>query len=99
MYCELSSLNAAVELVERFKKGGDNGRIGRLGNRVVEVEMSSQTNLMATLFPSTKCGVNWIGTRPNIVMDSEHPWENFKGFITEEEMVMLSKHVETPQRV
>ncbi|KAJ8117002.1 hypothetical protein ONZ43_g4307 [Nemania bipapillata] len=98
VFCELSNLNAAIELVDRFKKGPDNGRIGRLGSRIVEVELSSQTNLMATLFPSSRHGVNWRGNRPNIVTDSAYPWENFKGFFTEEEMVMLCKHVENPQR-
>ncbi|KAI0862882.1 hypothetical protein F4860DRAFT_522847 [Xylaria cubensis] len=97
-YCELSSLNAAIELVERFKRGADNGRTGRLGNRIVEVELSSQTNLMLALFPSTLNGVTWIGPNPQIVTGSMWPWENFKGFFTEEEMVMLSKHVENPQR-
>ncbi|KAI8951539.1 hypothetical protein F4801DRAFT_601121 [Xylaria longipes] len=97
-YCELSSLNAAIELVERFKRGAENGRVGRLGNRIVEVELSSQTNLMLALFPSTRYGVAWIGSNPQIMTGSEWPWEDFRGFFTEEEMVMLSKHVENPQR-
>ncbi|TGJ83331.1 hypothetical protein E0Z10_g5413 [Xylaria hypoxylon] len=97
-YCELSSLDAAIEMVERFKKGADNGRIGRLGNRVVEVELSSQTNLMTTLFPSSRYGVTWMGTRPQILKGSRYPWENFRAFFTEEEMVMLSKHVDNAQR-
>ncbi|RWA14186.1 hypothetical protein EKO27_g932 [Xylaria grammica] len=97
-YCELSSLDAAVEMVERFKKGAENGRVGRIGNRVVEVELSSQTTLMTTLFPSSRYGVTWMGTRPHIVSGSGYPWENFRGFFTEEEMVMLSKHVENGQR-
>ncbi|KAI1755812.1 hypothetical protein F4782DRAFT_538262 [Xylaria castorea] len=97
-YCELSSLNAAIELVERFKRGAENGRTGRLGNRIVEVELSSQTTLMLALFPSTLNGVTWMGPNPQIVTGSEWPWENFKGFFTEEEMVMLSKHVENAQR-
>ncbi|KAJ8126640.1 hypothetical protein O1611_g6998 [Lasiodiplodia mahajangana] len=98
-YCELFSLNAAIELVERFnKKGPENGRTARIGTRVVEVELSSQTSLMATLFPISKCGVKWKGTRPEITMGHKDPWENFKGFFTEEEMVMLSKHIDSPQR-
>jgi hypothetical protein len=27
------------------------------------------------------------------------PWKTFKGFVTDEEMTMLVKHVEIPQRV
>lgn len=98
-FCEVSSLHAAIELVERFKKGAENGRVGRLGNRVVDIELSSQKGLMLALFPTSRHGVEWIGTHPHIVTDAQYPWENFKGFFTEEEMVMLSKHVENVQRV
>ncbi|KAI0447193.1 hypothetical protein F4803DRAFT_558879 [Xylaria telfairii] len=97
-YCELSSLNAAIELVDKFKRGAENGRTGRLGSRIVDVELSSQTNLMLALFPSTINGVTWIGPNPHVVTGSEHPWEDFKGFFSEEEMIMLTKHVENPQR-
>ncbi|KAI1203545.1 hypothetical protein F5X97DRAFT_330204 [Nemania serpens] len=97
-FCEVSSLHAAIELVERFKKGAENGRVGRLGNRVVDIELSSQKGLMLALFPTSRHGVEWIGTHPHIVTDAQYPWENFKGFFTEEEMVMLSKHVENVQR-
>jgi hypothetical protein len=98
-YVEVTNLNAAIELVDRFKRNAEYSRIARLGNRVVEVELSSQTQLMQALFPSTKDGVNWIGARPTIVAGSQWPWENFKSFFTEEEMAMLSKHVDSPQRV
>ncbi|KAI0805459.1 hypothetical protein GGR55DRAFT_697991 [Xylaria sp. FL0064] len=105
-FCEFSSLNAAIEIVERFKKGtglgaetgAETGRVSRLGDRVVQIELSSQTVLMKNLFPSSKNGVSWIGTRPELVSGSAHPWENFSGFFTEEEMVMLIKHVENSQR-
>ncbi|KAI8627043.1 hypothetical protein F5Y19DRAFT_477934 [Xylariaceae sp. FL1651] len=96
-YCELTSLEAAIELVERFKKSAESGRVGRLGNRTVEVELSSQTNLMKALFPVAH-GVNWINARPSVQTTHKYPWENFKCFFTEEEMVMLSKHVENSQR-
>ncbi|KAI1131029.1 hypothetical protein F5Y10DRAFT_275738 [Nemania abortiva] len=98
VYCEFSSQDAAIEIVNRFKKGPENGRIARLGNRVIEVELSSQKKLMATLFPSSKYSVNWERGQPDIKRNPEYPWESFKGFITEEEMVMLAKHVENPQR-
>ncbi|KAI0506184.1 hypothetical protein F5B22DRAFT_639406 [Xylaria bambusicola] len=97
-FCELSSLNAAIEIVERFAKGAENGRLPRLGSRVVEIDLSSQTTLMKTVFPSSKNGVQWKGTRPQLVTSSAYAWENFSGFFTEEEMVMLRKHVDNPQR-
>jgi hypothetical protein len=98
-YVELQSLEAAIELVEKLKKSTDFGRVGRLGNRIVEIELSSQTQLMKALFPSTRYGVNWVGARPHIITDAEHPFENFKSFFTVEEMTMLCKHVENSQRV
>ncbi|KAI0403589.1 hypothetical protein F4802DRAFT_598983 [Xylaria palmicola] len=98
-YCELASFDAASELVERFRRGAEHGRgAGRLGNRVVEVELSSQSHLMRTLFPSTLHGVHWQGNRPKVVAQSRYPWENFRAFFTVEEMAMLTKHVESPQR-
>ncbi|KAI0434792.1 hypothetical protein F5Y09DRAFT_354795 [Xylaria sp. FL1042] len=105
-FCELSSLNAAIEIVERFKKSNETGpetgagtsRVSRLGDRVVQIELSSQTVLMKNLFPGSRNGVSWIGTRPELISGSVHPWENFSGFFTEEEMVMLTKHVENSQR-
>lgn len=98
-FCELTSLNAAIEIVERFTKSAESGRLPRVGSRIVEVELSSQTTLMKTLFPSTRNGVHWKGTRPLLIWGSEHPWDDFKSFFTEEEMVMLSKHIENTQRV
>ncbi|KAI1362647.1 hypothetical protein F5Y08DRAFT_329983 [Xylaria arbuscula] len=97
-FCELTSLDAAVEIVERFTKSAENGRLPRVGNRVVDVEVSSQTVLMKTLFPSSRNGVRWEGTSPHLVTDSEYTWENFKSFFTVEEMVMLGKHIENAQR-
>ncbi|KAI2639449.1 hypothetical protein GGS21DRAFT_538162 [Xylaria nigripes] len=97
-FCELTSLDAAIEMVEKFKKNAENGRITRLGARIVDVELSSQTNLMLSLFPSTRYGVNWIGARPEIVQKAKWSWENFRGFFTVEEMIMLTKHIENSQR-
>ncbi|GAP89936.2 putative RNA RNP-1 [Rosellinia necatrix] len=97
-FCEISDLDAAMEVVNRFTKGAENGRVGRIGNRLVEIELSSQSVLMSTLFPSSRNTVDWKGTTPQIKTGSRNPWENFKSFFTEEEMAMLSKHVESPQR-
>ncbi|KAI1299688.1 hypothetical protein F5Y03DRAFT_408646 [Xylaria venustula] len=97
-YCEISSLDAAIQTVERFKTDPDNNRVSRLGNRVVEVQLSSQSVLMQTLFPSSRNGVVWIGTHPELVEGSQYSWENFSSFLTEEEMIMLNKHIENTQR-
>lgn len=98
-YVEFMSLQAAVNAVEKHHRCQANGRLSRLGDRPVELELSSQAALMQDLFPLAK-GVRWDGPTPVILADHPtQPWNCFKGFITEEEMTMLIKHVEIPQRV
>jgi hypothetical protein len=71
-----------------------------LGSRHVDVELSSQEQLMKDLFPKAK-NVQWQGSRPIIIArDENDPYNSgFQGFISKEELVMLVKHVEAPQRV
>lgn len=98
-YVEFTTLDEASKAVERHHNGIANGRTCRLGDRQVEVELSSQGGLMHDLFPLAT-GVIWNGGSPQFKpLNIEHPWENFKGFISEEEMTMLVKHVEVPHRV
>ncbi|KAI1495808.1 hypothetical protein F5X99DRAFT_402332 [Biscogniauxia marginata] len=97
-FVEFTSFQDAIQVVEKFQqRNANNGRIGRIGTRHVEVEVSSQTQLMKALFPIAR-GVIWGGTRPQIQRGSQFPWENFKSFFTEEEISMLWKHVDCPQR-
>lgn len=97
-YIEFMSPQGAVAAVDRYQKNIAMGRHARLGDRPVEIELSSQSSLMKDLFPLAK-GVRWDGARPVILQDHPtEPWSCFKGFITEEEMTMLVKHVEVPQR-
>ncbi|PSS03298.1 hypothetical protein BD289DRAFT_359294 [Coniella lustricola] len=97
-YVEFLSTEAALNVVERHQKNALNGRLTRLGDRPVDVELSSQAALMRDLFPLAK-GVYWDGPRPIIIeAHPSQPWQSFKGFITEEEMTMLVKYVEIPQR-
>ncbi|KAI1433690.1 hypothetical protein GGR50DRAFT_705123 [Xylaria sp. CBS 124048] len=98
VYCELDSEEAALELVEKFKNSFENGSIGRLGTRIIDVELSSNTNLMRALFPCTRNGVEWVDDHPFIIHGSDWPWENFKAFVSGEEIVMLLKNVENAQR-
>ncbi|KAI1865196.1 hypothetical protein JX265_008243 [Neoarthrinium moseri] len=96
-FVEFRSYDDAANAYERFKRHSDAGRVTRLGDRPVEVEVSSQTELMKQLFPIAT-GVVWHGTHPMIQSDSPYSFENFKAFVTEEEMAMLVKHVEFPMR-
>lgn len=97
-YVEFMTLADAMKAVERHNSTLNRGRLARLGDRPVEVELSSQSHLMADLFPLAR-GVMWQGSDPQIQPPIEgQPWNDFKGFITEEEMTMLVKHVEIPHR-
>ncbi|TVY81293.1 hypothetical protein LSUE1_G004001 [Lachnellula suecica] len=99
-YVEFINLNEAVSAVNRFETNRTGGRGGRLGQRHVEVELSSQEVLMKDLFPKAK-NVHWVGGRPVITPKDPNDKYNsgFQGFVSKEELVMLSKHVEAPQRV
>lgn len=98
-YVEFCTLEDAMKAVERHQQNVSNGRLSRLGDRPVEVELSSQAHLMKDLFPLA-VGVFWDGVTPEFKpFNPKEPWENFKGFISEEEMIMLMKHVEVPHRV
>ncbi|KAG6002397.1 hypothetical protein E4U21_003128 [Claviceps maximensis] len=97
-YVEFLSLDDANKAVEKHHQHSLNGRVSRLGDRPVDVELSSQESLMRDLFPQAK-GIVWNGVTPNFKpFHPEWLWENFKGFVSEEEMVMLVKHVEVPHR-
>ncbi|GAB1312289.1 hypothetical protein MFIFM68171_02499 [Madurella fahalii] len=97
-YVEFMSLPDAMRAVERHQLAIQKGRNAKLGDRPVEVQLSSQSALMKDLFPLAS-GVFWEGSKPVIQGPIEgQPWKTFKGFVTEEEMTMLVKHVEIPQR-
>lgn len=99
-YVEFTNLNEAVNAVNRFEINRAGNRGGRLGSRHVDVELSSQEQLMKDLFPKAK-NVTWQGSRPVIIPNDPRDLYNsgFQGFISKEELVMLVKHVEAPQRV
>lgn len=99
-YVEFINFNEAVGAVNRFEINRSGGRGGRLGQRHVEVELSSQDQLMKDMFPKAK-NVNWVGGRPEVVPRDPNDIYNsgFQGFVSKEELVMLVKHVEAPQRV
>lgn len=98
-FVEFTDFGEAVSAVNRFENNRVGGR-GRLGQRHVEVELSTQGALMKELFPKAK-NVQWDGMRPHIVpRDPNDPYNSgFQGFIIKEELIMLLKHVESPQRV
>ncbi|KAK2006987.1 hypothetical protein LZ32DRAFT_667893 [Colletotrichum eremochloae] len=97
-YVEFHTLEDASKAVEKYQQNIGRGRMTRIGQRPVDIELSSQAALMKDLFPSAK-GVFWTGTNPQILpINDQEPWANFKGFVSNEEMTMLVKHVEVPHR-
>ncbi|KAM3447120.1 hypothetical protein MY3296_009020 [Beauveria thailandica] len=97
-YVEFMTLEDAMRAVEKHAQNQLSGRPTRLGDRPVDLQLSSQANLMKDLFP-VAAGVIWKGVTPEIQpFKPNEPWSNFKGFISAEEMVMLVKHVEVPHR-
>lgn len=98
-YVEFVSLEEAMKTVERHQANLKAGRAGKLGERPVSVELSSQSALMGDLFPIA-AGITWNGPSPQFKpANPSEPWDTFKGFISAEEMTMLVKHVEVPARV
>lgn len=99
-YVEFINFDEALNAVKRFNQNRKGGRGGRLGQRYVEVELSSQESLMQDLFPKAK-NVEWSGAVPKIKPTKSNDKYNsgFQGFLSEEELIMLVKHVEAPQRV
>ncbi len=98
-YIEFMTMNDAMKAVEKFNEQQAHGRHPRLGDRPIEVELSSQSVLMGALFPQAR-GIVWMGSEPVLQQPRvEEPWNRFKGFISAEEMTILVKHVESPHRV
>jgi hypothetical protein len=96
-YVELDTVEEAKMAVAAFQQRCINNRHPRIGDRHVEIELSSQEALMKELFPRAKC-VKWEGHTPHVYTSTEAYNSGFQGFITNEEMVMITKHAETPQR-
>ncbi|KAL0468772.1 hypothetical protein QR685DRAFT_445952 [Neurospora intermedia] len=98
-YVEFCSQDDAIRAVQRLSQAAvRTNRPSRIADRPVDVELSGQASMMKDLFPLAS-GVTWRGAEPIIESPVEaKPWKTFKGFIMIEEMAMLVKLVEMPQR-
>ena len=73
--------------------------LNKIGDRILEVDMSSQEEMMKDLFPRARC-VIWNGPHGLHVKETEEAFDSgFKGFITQEELKGLIHHAEQPHRV
>lgn len=97
-FVEVETHNDAVSIVDVFNQRVSQRRGPRIGNRHVEIEVSSQAQLMQTLFPRAR-SMTWQGQEPVVEHAGDEFSSGFLGFLTQEEITMLVKHAEVPQRV
>ncbi|KAI5239007.1 hypothetical protein E4T43_07056 [Aureobasidium subglaciale] len=96
-YVEIETPELAEATVNAYRQRLENKRPPRIGERYIDISLSSQEALMTELFPRAKC-VEWDGHNPVIHTTNELYNSGFQGFLTAEELVMVTKHAETPQR-
>ena len=72
--------------------------IHKLGDRTIFIEMSTQDAFLTTLYPKAK-NIDWINGEPVVKAASEAYNSGFKTFVTKEELVLLVKYAEAPQKV
>ena len=99
---EVADYNEAKLLVAQFAQRNSQRR-GKIGNREVEVKLSSSAELMAEMFPRGK-NLSWKGNRAVIDprLEEYYPGKfstGFIGFLSSEELSHMVIHAETPQRV
>jgi len=70
----------------------------RIGDRVIDVQLSSQQDLLRELFPKAK-SISWEGGRPQVMETKEMFNSGFKTFVSAEELGCLVRHAEQPHRV
>lgn len=97
-YVEFNTVEDAQAAVTRINRIYETGRAPRLGNRHVDVELSSQDDLLKDLFPRAKC-IMWKDGTPILVQNTDPYSSGFSGLFTSEEIVGCLRHAESPQRV
>jgi RNase P/RNase MRP subunit p29 len=97
-FVEFISIDEAALAISRYESNRAGGRGSRLGERHVDLEVVGHDHLMHAIFPKA-ANVQWKGTIPEVFSSNDKYNSGFKGFVMQEELVMLVKHVECPQRV
>ena len=96
-YVELESIADAQQVVRRHENAIQSRRNPRLGVRHIIMEVSSQDELLAQMFPRAK-SLQWFGGIPLVLPKTDPYSSGFNGFFTNEEMVGLARHSEVPSR-
>lgn len=99
-YAEFNNEQCARAVVHRLNQVLDAEQRPRMGNRRVDVSLSSQDALLKELFPMVKC-IDWVDGQPVERRKREDEWYStgFSGLLTDEELFCLAKHARDPQRV
>ncbi|KAF7587475.1 hypothetical protein BBP40_007196 [Aspergillus hancockii] len=96
-YIEFENVTSAEETVKQINRVWETGHSPRLGSRRIEVELSSQDDLLKDLFPRAKC-IKWEDSVPNKLPNFDPYSTGFAGFFTSEEIVSAIRHAEIPHR-
>lgn len=96
-FVEVQTMQDALDAVERHRMRQMEGSVDRLGDRPLDIEVSSQDALLKAVFKAGSTGVEWRHGTPHIL--PSFPGQRigwFKEFVTAEELTMLLKHAENP---
>ena len=66
--------------------------------REINVDLSSQEELMTELFPHAK-SVVWNGATPVVLQNKDQFSDGFTGFIFPEDLHSMARHAESPKKV
>lgn len=95
VFVEMESNSDAIAAISRHSRRMADGLIDRLGDRPIDIELSSPDELLKTVFKNGSIGVKWNQGKPEIQNPPEHQaFGYFKGFVTQEELTMIIKHAE-----
>jgi hypothetical protein len=88
VYLEFANFSSADNAYRRYENLSARNREPKLGNRRVNLNMSTNTELMKAIFPRAKC--EWIDgmpvRSPDYLRDNPSEWD---GFITNEELLKV----------
>ncbi|KAJ5787785.1 Nucleotide-binding alpha-beta plait [Penicillium paradoxum] len=96
-FVEFPTEKEAQDAVNRLNRSYDPGSTPRMGNRHIDIEISSQAKLLEAIFPLAKC-IEWVDGNP-VKQENKDEWSTgFNGFLTDEELFCLARHAEQPHR-
>ncbi|KAJ5166148.1 uncharacterized protein N7482_004929 [Penicillium canariense] len=98
-FVEFVTNSEAREAVSRIDRLHEVSQGPRMGNRHVDVSLSSQDALLKALFPKAKC-IRWEAGRPvQLPKRADEEWSTgFVGFMTDEELFCVARHAKEPHR-